>query len=449
MKTSDAITRRTAVAAFTIVPRNVLAGSGGPAPSDKLNIAAAGVGGMGANYLAGCETENIVALADVDHSLAARVFRKYPKAKIYKDFRGMLEREKNVDAVIVGTPDHSHALVASAAMRLGKHVYCAKPLTRTIGEARALLRLAREKKLATQMSVQSCASEDACATEEWVRSGVIGDVREAHVWSDRPIWPQGIERPADTLKTTADLDWDLWLAGAPERPYHPIYHPFSWRGWTDFGTGALGDMACHYFHMAFRALGLSYPASVHASITAVVQGAIETINGSHRWRRRRETRFPETFPHSSMVTWDFPREHVRLYWYDGGLKPPRPAAMDVDEPLGPDGLMFAGTRGLIFSSYNRAPRLSPRSLRESFTPPPKTVPRSIGHYREWVAACKGGKAPNCDFEFGSRLTETALLGVIAQRTGKYLAYDAETGRITNDSDANALVQQPYRAGWSL
>ena len=404
---------------------------------------------MGANYLAGCESENILALADVDHTLAARVFRKYPQAKTYKDFRRMLDREKSIDAVIIGTPDHSHALIASAAMKLGKHVYCAKPLTRTIGEARAVARLARDARLATQMSVQSCASENACATEEWVKAGVIGEVRDVHVWSDRPIWPQGIARPGDPPKPPEGLDWDLWLAGAPERPYHPIYHPFNWRGWTDFGTGALGDMACHYFHMVFRALSLSHPTSVDASTTAVVQGGIEEIDGSARWRRRRGTGVPETFPHSSMVTWDFSHERVRLHWYDGGLKPPRPAALDSDEALGADGVMFVGARGLIFSGYNRGPRLSPRSVRAAFTPPAKTVPRSIGHYQEWVAACKGGKTPNCNFEFGSRLTETALLGAIAQRTGKYLIYNAQAGRITNEEDVNALIQEPYRAGWSL
>jgi hypothetical protein len=208
-------------------------------------------------------------------------------------------------------------------------------------------------------------------------------------------------------------------------------------------------MACHYFHMVFRALGLSHPTSVDASTTAVVQGAIEETNGRSRWRRRRDAGFPETFPHSSIVTWDFPRERVRLYWYDGGLKPPRPAPMTPDEALSDDGVMFVGTRGLIFSSYNRGPSLSPRSLRESFQPPAKTVPRSIGHYLEWIAACKGGKTPNCNFEFGSLLTETALLGVIAQRTGKYLTYDAEAARINNEKDANALIQEPYRAGWSL
>jgi predicted dehydrogenase len=452
-KTSGNLSRRAftpaAVAAFSFVPRYVLGGTNQAAPSDKLNIAAVGFGGMGQNYIKGCESENIAALCDVDEVYAAPVFARYPNAKRYRDYRVMLEKEKGIDAVIIGTPDHSHALVASAAMELGKHVYCAKPLTRTIWEARTLVRIARDKKLATQMSVQSCASEDACATEEWVKSGVIGEVRDVHVWSDRPIWPQSIARPVDAPKIPEGLEWDLWLAGAPERPYHPIYHPFAWRGWTAFGTGALGDMACHYFHMVFRALGLSHPTSVDASTTAVVQGAIEETNGRYRWRRRRDAGFPETFPHSSIVTWDFSRERVRLYWYDGGLKPPRPAPMSPDEALSGDGVMFVGTRGVIFSSYDRGPRLSPRSLRESFQLPEKTVPRTIGHYREWVAACKGGKTSNCNFEFGGLLTETALLGVIAQRTGKYLTYDAEAARINNEKDANALIQEPYRAGWSL
>ncbi|MCX6634617.1 MAG: Gfo/Idh/MocA family oxidoreductase, partial [Acidobacteria bacterium] len=233
---SDFTRREAAATAFAIVPRRVLGGTGYRAPSDKLNIAGVGVGGMGANYLSNMETENIVALCDVDQVVAAKTFSKYPDARRYRDFRVMLEKDKGIDAVVIGTPDHTHAVVAMAAMRLGKHVYCAKPMTRTIHEARMLARTAADKRVATQMSVQSCASEAACATAEWVRSGVVGKVREVHVWSDRPIWPQALARPEEAVPAPATLDWDLFLGPAPKRPYHPCYHPFVWRGWLDYGT---------------------------------------------------------------------------------------------------------------------------------------------------------------------------------------------------------------------
>jgi hypothetical protein len=232
----------TALAAFTILPRHVLGGAGYKPPSEKLNIAGVGVGGMGANYLRNCESENIVALCDVDDTYAAKTFARYPSARTYRDFRVMLEKEKGIDAMVIGTPDHTHAVVAMAAMRLGKHVYCAKPVTRTIFEARQLAKAAREAKVATQMSVQSCASDAACSTAEWVQAGAVGAVREVHVWTDRPIWPQGLARPEDSFIVPSTLDWDLWLGPAPRRPYHPIYHPFNFRGWCDFGTGALGDI---------------------------------------------------------------------------------------------------------------------------------------------------------------------------------------------------------------
>ncbi len=418
----------------------ITAGFTAVSANDKLNIAGVGVGGMGANYLSNMESENIVALCDVDEAVAARTFAKYPAARRYRDFRVMLEKEKGIDAVVIGTPDHTHAVVAMAAMRLGKHVYCAKPMTRTIHEARLLARTAAEKRVATQMSVQSCASEAACATAEWVRSGVIGTVREVHVWSDRPIWPQAVARPAEFYATPATLDWDLFLGPAPARLFHPCYHPFVWRGWYDFGTGALGDMGCHTLHVIFRALELRSPTAVSATSSRQVHTRMVNAQGRNV-RRHQPVVYPETFPDSSIVTWEFPG--VRVTWYDGGLKPPS----DVDLPV--SGILFVGDRGVLLSGFSGGPRLLPESRMKSFTPPPPSLPRTPGHYSEWIAACKGGKPASCEFGFGALLTETALLGCIAVRTGKRLVWDAAAGRITNDEGANALVAPPYRSGWSL
>jgi len=441
-----------AVAAFTILPRHVLGGAGYTAPSDKLNLAGVGVGGMGANYLQNCESENIAFLSDVDDVVAAKTFARYPNAKTYRDFRIMLEKEKGIDAVVIGTPDHTHAVVAMAAMKLGKGVYCAKPMTRTIHEAHALAKTAREAKVATQMSVQSCASEAACSTAEWVQAGAVGPVREAHVWTDRPIWPQGLARPEDRFGVPATLDWDLWLGPAPVRPYHPIYHPFNFRGWCDFGTGALGDMACHSFHVVFQALKLGHPVRVHASSTLVAEPVPEMVGGRIRMRTRK-TKFPETYPHSSVITWDFPARGnlppVRMHWYEGGLKPPRPEEMDPAQPMPIQGLYFVGEKGVLWSGFSGGPSLLPEARNKAYTPPPKTTPRTIGHYKEWIEACKGGKPANCNFDFGSLITEAALLGVLAIRTGKQLYWDAENLRITNEAEANQYVNEPYRAGWAL
>ncbi|MBV9678090.1 MAG: Gfo/Idh/MocA family oxidoreductase, partial [Acidobacteriaceae bacterium] len=323
-------TRRTFIpvaTAFAILPRHVLGSSATSSPSDKLNIAAVGIGGMGRNYIAGCKSENIVATADIDDDLAAPVRAQYPQAKSYRDYREMLDKEKSIDAVIIGTPDHSHAVIATAAIQLGKGVYCAKPMTRTIRECRAVMKAAEQAKVATQMSVQSCASDEACSTEEWIQAGAVGPVREVHVWTDRPVWPQAVTRPTETPAVPSSINWDLWLGPAPQRPYHPIYHPFNFRGWYDFGSGALGDMGCHAFHVIVRALNLVYPTWV---------GADRTFNRIYApqekpepvWTRSVVAKHPETFPTASIVTWDLParadKPPVRMTWYDGGLKPPRP-----------------------------------------------------------------------------------------------------------------------------
>ncbi len=438
--------------AIMIVPRHVL-GAGYTAPSDKLNIAAVGVGGMGQNYVKGCASENIVAIADVDHVFAAPVFQTYPGAKIYKDFRVMLEKEKGIDAVIVGTPDHNHAVVASAAMALKKGVYVAKPMTRTVFEARALARTAREQKVATQMSVQSTSTDPAVTTEEWVKSGVIGKVREVHVWTDRPVWPQGLARPAEKVKIPASLDWDIWLGPAQERPYHPLYHPFNFRGWYDFGTGALGDMACHTFHIIVKALGLGAPSSVSAATTVIREPLRKGEKPEPDWTWSKRGSYPETFPSSSMVTWDFPargdQPAVRMTWYDGGMRPPRPLEMAPDRQLGADGLIFVGEKGTLWSGFTGGIHFLSAQQEKSLAAPAKTLPRTKDHYMEWVNACKGGTPANCNFDFAAPLTEIALLGVIAQRTGKFLEWDAEGMRFPNDSAASELLKPNYRAGWSL
>ncbi len=445
-----------AVAAFTILPRSVLGGAGYVAPSDKLNIAGVGVGAMGGGYLRACESENIVALADVDEVFAAKTFARYPTAAKYRDFRVMLEKEKGIDAVMIGTPDHTHAVVTAAAIQAGKHVYCAKPMTRTVYEARRVTELARRHTVATQMSTQSCASEFACSIEEIIQAGTIGPVREVHVWSDRPLWPQCVARPAETPQVPANIDWDLWLGPAPVRPYHPLYHPFNWRGWYDFGTGALGDMALHTFHMVFRALKLKYPAAVDSSTTVIMEPAPEG-QADPSWSRVRKATYPETFALSSIVTWDFPARgdlpSLRLHWYDGGLKPPRPADLDPERgALRPDGCYFVGDKGVLIAAGAGGPRgpvLLPAARYKDFTPPPKTIPRTIGHYEEWVLAAKGGPAANCNFDFASVITETGLIGVVSTRIGKSLTWDAQNMRFTNEAAANDYLNPPYRSGWAL
>jgi predicted dehydrogenase len=441
------------MAAPLIIPRHVFGGTDKKrAPSDTLNIAAVGIGGVGGSYIQGCESENIAVLVDVDDHLAAPVFERYPKATRYRDYRIMLEKEKGIDAVIVGTPDHSHATVAMAAIKNGKHVYVAKPMTRTIYEARALTKAAQDAGVATQMSVQSCASDDSCKTAEWLAAGAVGAVREVHVWTDRPVWPQGVQRPAETPAVPDHLDWNLWLGPAENRPFHPCYHPFNFRGWFDFGTGALGDMACHSLHAFFKVLQLDKPASVSAGISrARIWAPPETADP--QWTRSIAVSHPETFPFSSIVLWDYPNRGelppLRMYWYDGGLRPPVPDGIDVRAAIREDGVIFVGDKGALLTGFVGGPMALSKERKATFTEPAPTLPRSIGHYIEWIEACKGGKPANCHFEFGSVVTEVALLGVIAQRTGKYLEWDAEDMRFTNDQDANVLINPPRREGWSI
>jgi predicted dehydrogenase len=433
-----------AATAFSVVPRHVLGGPGQVSPNEKLNIAGIGVGGQGGHDISEMRSENIVALCDVDWSYAAHTFKAYPKAKQYRDFRIMLETEKSIDAVVVGTPDHIHAVASMAAIRHGKHIYCEKPLTRTVREARELAKAAREAKIATQMGNQGMAFEGNRLINEWIADGAIGPVREVHVWSDRPThrgklplwWPQGVERPRDTPAVPDTLDWDLWLGPAPFRSYHPAYVPFKWRGWWDFGSGGLGDMGIHNIAPVFSALDLHAPTTVHASSTAV---------------------YPDSLPVASVVHYQFPARGalpaVKLHWYDGGILPPRPDELDDSTLLDPeDGIIFVGDKGkmLVKGWGGESPRLMPESRNREYKRPAPTLPRSIGHHKEFIAACKTGSPTRSNFDFAGPLTEAVLLGTVSVRLGgEKLEWDAEKCRVKDNEEANALLHYNYRSGWSL
>lgn len=429
-------------AAFTIVPRHVLGGPGNTPPSEKLNIAGIGVGGRGSGVLQGVESQNIVALCDVDTERAAQAFKRHPDAKIYRDFRRMLDKEeKNIDAVTVATPDHVHAPASMMAIKMGKHVYCEKPLAHSIYEARMLTEAAREHKVATQFGTQGQASEGNRLICEYIWDGAIGPVREVHVWVDRPLskgqdfyWAQGVGRPAETPPVPETLEWDLWLGPAPERPYNPIYCPFTWRGWLDFGTGALGDMGCHSFDPIFRALKLGYPSSVEATSTLLND---------------------ETFPVASIVRYEFGARGdmppVKLTWYDGGLKPARPEELDEGRRMRPEGILFIGDKGKLLNE-----RLIPESRMKEYGKPPEVLPRSPGHFEEWINACKGGEPARANFDWAGPMTEVVLLGNVALRrelreklTETKLYWDGPNMSCTNVPEANEYLRREYRKGWTL
>ncbi len=436
-----------ATAGVTIVPRHVLGGPGFVAPSDKLNIAGIGCGGQGGGDLGQMAKENIVALCDVDWERAARTFAKYPDVPRYKDFRIMLEKQKDIDAVTVGTPDHFHAVAALAAIQLGKHVFVEKPLTHTIQEARVLAKAAREAKVATQMGNQGHAMESIRVLCEWIWDGAIGKVTEVHAWTPHPVWPQGMGQPAETPPVPATLDWDTWLGPAPFRPYHPAYLPSRWRGWRDFGTGALGDMGCHIFDHIFWSLKLGAPLSVEASSSIFVPG---TMN----WDKPRNT---ATYPQASIVTYRFPAREgfppLTLTWYDGGLMPARPEELAPGMKMGDTygGALYIGDKGKILTGSHGANglRILPETKMEAYTRPPKTIPRSIGHYQEWIEACKGGPAAGSNFDYAAPLTEIVLLGCAAVRAGEKLEWDAANMRFPNLPAADQYLTKECRAGWKL
>lgn len=485
-------------AAVTIVPRHVL-GRGYTAPSDRLNIAGIGVGGMGKvnllNLVPG--QNNIVALCDVDADYSGKAWGtldadlkreadRLPKVteagpranslaridalktllakdprtiKRYADYRLMLEQQKDIDAVVVATPDHMHAAIAMAALDLDKHVYVQKPLCWSVDEARKLARKARQTKVVTQMGNQGHSWDDGRKAVEWVQSGAIGEVREVHVWSNRPLsyWPQSIPRPeprrisndlrwnmpgvtarlanAMGIYSVPDtLNWDLFLGAAPQVEYHPVYHPFNWRGWADWGCGAIGDMGAHLIDFAYWALGLGFPTT------------IETVS----------TPFDKScFPMATTTYYEFPargaQPPVKLIWYDGGLMPPTPPEIGEDALNRDGGAMLIGSKGkLLHDNYGLRSRLLPASLEKSVGDPPRTLARiDTSHEVNWANACKGVGEATTPFEYAAKLTEVMLLGVVAMKAGTKIQYDAANMRVTNSRDANDYLKRDYRRGWSL
>jgi predicted dehydrogenase len=429
--------------AFTVAQRYAR----GESPNERLNVACIGCGGKGESDVGGVSNQTVVALCDVDEDRAAKSFERHPDAKRYSDWRVMLDKEAdNIDAVTVSTPDHTHAPASMAAIQLSKHVYVQKPMTHSVFEAQKLMEAAREKKVATQMGNQGHASEDTRRICEWLWQGAVGTVKEVHFWTNRPIWPQGLlERPKDTPAAPEKLNWDVWLGPAPERAYHPCYHPFAWRGWWDFGCGAIGDMACHIMDAGVWAMKLTGPCTVEALATHFNT---------------------EGFPKRSISRYEFPARGdlppVKAYWYDGGEIPPLPLALEEwarenqDEnkrnklPTGDNGQMYVGDKGvLVAGTYGEGPRLFPEPWGKEFlaTNPKQMIPRSPGHYEEWIRACKGGEPNSGNFDHAGPLTITALLGNVAMRAGEKINWDGQ--KVTNVGKANEYLQREYRKGWTL
>ncbi len=440
-----------AVAALTFIPSHVLGQAGRDSANNKLNIAGIGVGGQGSVDLQECESENIVALCDVDLVRAESALKRYPKARVYRDFRQMLDKEdKNIDAVVIATPDHIHAPAAIMAMKMGKHVYCEKPMAHTIFEARQMTEIAKETGVVTQMGNQGHAGKGLRLIYESIKSGAIGTVREVHVWTDRAgtperaWWPQGIERPKDSVPVPETLDWNLWLGPAPWRPYAKFpnakgelvgYCPFNWRGWWDFGCGALGDMAVHNADPAFFTLELDAPTAVEAQTSGVND---------------------ETFPKWNIISYEFPakgeRPAVKLVWYDGGKLPPRPPELEPERRMESNGILFVGDKGkLLGPSHAGAPRLIPESRMKDIGIPPQMLERSIGHHKEWIQACKDNnpKGALANFAYSGPFTESLLAGNLAVRLGRRIEWDAKNMRATNAPEADNYITKFYRAEWTL
>jgi predicted dehydrogenase len=449
-------------AGITIVPRHVL-GAGFQAPSDTVNVAIVGYShGMGTqNLTAVAKTDNIIALCDCDASEAAKAamarrktLETYPKAVLYKDFRVMLDKQKDIDAVLVATPDHSHAVIAMAAMQLGKHVYVQKPLTRTISEARALTEAARRFKVVTQMGNQGHSEEGLRLMQEWFAAGALGPVREVHCWTNRPIWPQGMPRPTETPAVPDGLDWDLWIGPSPMRPYHRAYHPFNWRAWWDFGAGAMGDMGCHVMDAAFTILKLGAPTSVIAS---EAYNVLPPAAGQMGYGTRVD--YNDSYPPASIIHLSFPERGdmppVKLHWYDGGILPERPDDLEPERKMPESGTIFVGEKGKMWcETYSESPRLIPETAMAALVRPPKTLPRvpdgRAGHERNWLDAIRQQGQAVSHFDYAGPFTEAVLLGNISLRyPGTRLLWDAPSMKVTNLPEADQLIQHQYRAGWSL
>jgi len=432
----DFVRAATTVAGFMFVPRSVLGAARRSSANEKLNIAGIGVGGQGGGDINEVSSENIVALCDVDEDRARDTFNKFPNARKYRDFRVMLEKEsKNIDAVVIATPDHIHAPAAIMAMKMGKHVYVEKPMAHTIYEARRMTEVAREMKVVTQMGNQGHAGEGLRLTYEFIHDGAIGTVTEAHVWSDRPIWPQGIDRPAETQPVPKTLDWDLWLGPTRWRPYNSAYAPFNWRGWWDFGCGAMGDMAVHNADPAFFCLDLDAPIAAEAQTSGVNN---------------------ETFPKWQIITYYFPakgsRPPAKVIWYDGGKKPPRPPELEQGRELDSNGILFVGDKGKILcGGWSGAPRIIPESKMKEYKRPPQTLPRSPGHHREWIQACKDNnpKGALAGFEYSGPFTESLLVGNLAVRLGRRVEWDTKTLRSPDAPEADNYITKFYRLGYGV
>jgi predicted dehydrogenase len=454
------LTRRhflgTAAAAWTtisIVPGYVVGAGGQTSPNSRPNLAGVGIGGVGFSQLKSCDTVGfqMTALCDVDQVYAKKAFDLWPQARRYRDFREMLATEGDkIDAVYVGTPDHSHTIIALEALKRKKHVCCVKPLTRTIEEARVLIAAAKQAGTATQVTASPNTSENACRTCELIAAGAIGKVHEVHIWSNRPIWPQGIQRPNGADPVPDTLDWNLWIGPAPMRPFKSkwaddaaavhqvnlpsgkptgnkaVYHPFNFRGWWDFGTGALGDMGCHHFNTPFRALNLGAPHHVSASAAKV---------------------FAESAPLAAIVTYEFPARGemppLKLVWYDGGLKPPYAPELG-GEPLRPEGALYVGEAGLMVGA-----EIQNEERAKQFKNVPRTLPRRGGTWQEWLEAVRGGEKAGCHFEWAGILSEAVQLGNIAIRCDKRLEWNSETASFKNNVEANALTRANYQNGWKL
>jgi predicted dehydrogenase len=450
-----------AATGFFIVPRHVL-GRGFVAPSDKLNIAGIGAGGKGESDLrefSKSPNANIAYLCDVDDRQIVNSVKRFPNAKRYYDFREMLEKEhKHIDAVSVSIPDNVHAVAALAAMQLGKHVYVQKPLTHDIYEARLLTETAKRYKVVTQMGNQGSSGDGVRTMQEWYNAGLIGDATSIHVWTNRPVWPQGTGTPKSTDPVPPELKWELWLGPAQEQPYHKEYVPFNWRGFWAFGTGALGDMGCHLIDPAFKTVGLGYPSEVECSAVNIYE------------RMWTPDYFPESCPAASSIIIKFPgkegKPDVKMYWTDGGILPERPEELGPNELFGDregSGVLITGTKGkMMCGTYGANPTLLPTS-RTAEVHIPQTLARvPEGHYVQWVNACLAGygrKELSSPFEYAGPLTETVLMGNLALRSWyvkgqnggfpgrKKLLWDAANMKITNFDEANQFVRRTYRAGW--
>jgi predicted dehydrogenase len=452
------------VAAATILPRHVLGGPGFVAPSDKVNVGLIGAGGQGRTNTRSLMQEEdcqVIALADpceewdlspyyykgkagsgpVKEEIEEKYKEKTPnyKCKVYEDFRKMLDKEKEIDAVLIATPDHLHAYVSILAMKAGKHVYCEKPLTRDIAEGRLVAKVAKETGVATQMGNHGRSSEGHRQTAEWLWDGAIGQVREVHAWGGAGGFATGKGRPEDTPDVPPELNWDLWLGPSEWRPYHPAYAPFNWRGWWAFGGGGLPDLAPHHIDPAFNALELDTPLTVEATAPGVDEEVCSTgVLATYRFGPRGD------------------KGPLTVYWYDGGLRPPTPLGVDPDDPiqrLGDEGhgILFIGEKGMITAAgWSGMPRLLPLELHREYKRPAKTLPRVEGHHADWIQACKGGTPACSNFDYASRLNELILLGSVALRTKKLLKWDRENMKATNAPEADQyLTGAPYRKSWEL